>query len=189
MPEDNEEILEPIENSETEENESIEELETEETTETDTAENPDEPKKGKGKKKYRLYVKDIKIKDLAKEIIHSNSGKMSAKQEEKAEKLFPNIKPAVNQPKVPQPVQLQEGYSPDTAFVVRSERDIETILNAIFTPQQNEEDRGSGDGAYFQHNERAVRLRGIKMKSILIEDCQGFRYTVWFDISRTSMLG
>lgn len=86
----------------------------------------------------------------------------------------------------PQRVVFHQGLSQATAFLIQksSSREIGAILNRHF---------GRADFDFFIHSENTYTLpykgRRKKYKCILVEDKNGFRYSIWFDLSLLSSLG
>jgi len=86
--------------------------------------------------------------------------------------------------KVPTPITITEGISPLNAiFVKSSEKEVSNKLYEIF---------GQKDGSFYILNEntttRTIQGQRKKIKSILVEDENKFRYFLWFDLTNTSLL-
>jgi hypothetical protein len=138
----------------------------------------------KPKKKYEP-IRGKKIAELAKNILYNDR---KNKVEEKAKEKFPEIEVPEQETieKKPDAVEIKQGYSPETAFIIKDRREIEHILNAIFFRKTDE-----GivlDGTYFICNEVKVCRRGKCFTTIYVEDCNGYRYQFWFDITNTGLL-
>ena len=83
-------------------------------------------------------------------------------------------------PEVIAPVVFSFGRTKDTAIVIdRHIQEMYNILGNIF---------GAKAGDYFIGSENTMTITSLgkrkRMKCVLIEDKNGFKYAVWFDISR-----
>jgi hypothetical protein len=86
--------------------------------------------------------------------------------------------------KKPEPIKLEHGNDPYSSYIVqRSESEIYTILESIF---------GRNDGDFFILNDnvftRTIEGQPRRFKVSLVEDKHGFRYHIWFNVSRLSLL-
>lgn len=87
---------------------------------------------------------------------------------------------------IPQRIVLSEGISQRSAFLIQksASREIRYILNKHF---------GNADFDYFVHSENTYTLpykgKRKKYKCILVEDKNGFKYNIWFDLSNVGMFG
>lgn len=81
-------------------------------------------------------------------------------------------------------VQFDKGLTKSTAFIIqkRSE-EIDQILKHYF---------GKGNGAYFVGNENTATTyvggQRKRYKCLSVEDSNGFRYILWFDVTNTGTL-
>jgi len=153
----------------------------------------------------RVYKKKLEEKKVAKEVKETEKAQMPVtlsdkkslsiieKQREEARTLFD--KPVITKEEAnkkyslarsreeqikeykeahPDPITIAYGYDPSTALEVRNESMIESALGAIF---------GAKDGSYFVHGQSTTILNEKRYKTLLIEDSNGFKYRIWFDIT------
>jgi len=91
---------------------------------------------------------------------------------------------AMEQPQQVRPKTITEGKTPLTPIVIKKhDREIFTYLSDQF---------GRDDGSFFILNELCqwrTRSDGRKkIKTVLIEDANGYRYQMFFDVTATSFL-
>ena len=153
--------------------------------------NVDTPKKIKKQK-----VKDPSINDLAADILKDEDVLGESTESEDIPELpdIPDV-PEVSKPTTygkipseskevkepPKPVVFKQGMFKPDAFVVKYREDeIFTILGQHFGPR---------NGDYFIVNENTsttyIRGRRRRYRCMLVEDKNGFRYGLWFDITST----
>lgn len=113
------------------------------------------------------------IEELAKTILEDS------KDKKMSEEIFKDPEPIEKEPEVLKPIMFEEGFNRNTAFVVKHERDIRSILNKYF---------GHLNGDYFIVNEGTSHKSGKPFKTLLVEDKNGFCYTLWFNIEQMSLL-
>lgn len=142
------------------------------------------------KRKHFGLVKNRSISELAKAIMAENLGKTVTDTTERVKKFFPDVK-TPDKIEAPKPIVLREGVDSTTAFVVRSERDIDAILTMIFkyeTVAESGQKYWTVDGGYFIHNQTIVHKLGKPFKVISVEDMNGFRYQLWFQVEDVGYL-
>lgn len=91
---------------------------------------------------------------------------------------------AVEVEKKPVPIKLEHGFDPFTSYIIqRTETEIYSLLESIF---------GRGDGDFFILSDniftRIIEGQPQRFKVSMVEDKHGFRYNIWFNISRLSLV-
>lgn len=119
------------------------------------------------------------FKKISKEIAEDNSPK-----EKVAFEFQETPIPVKKEEKDPTPIAFTIGLSPRNPITVRkSEKEVFWFLNESF---------GINDGSYFVHSDitetRMIQGQRKKFKTLHIEDGNGFKYILWFDLSPISLI-
>lgn len=113
-------------------------------------------------------------KNLAEDILKNHE----EEEEEEEEKETPNFsfddEEENLEPPEPQRIFLEEGISPGTAFKLKHHYQKFSVLSEIFGP---------ADGDYFIHSEDDYDVMKMRYRVVLVEDRNGFRYHIWFDVT------
>lgn len=148
----------------------------------------DTPKKAKQRDKEKASA----VKELASDIIKEVNEEEDILSEDvtyveegnetpKSLKGIPS-QPVVEEVKI-EPVNLTQGTTKPTAFIIqKNHHEIHSILGNLF---------GFNGGDYFVINENTFssQKHGMRRrhKCISVEDKNGFRYVIWFDLSNIGL--
>lgn len=159
------------------------------------------PKRRRRKKTAQKDPVDQQIKSLADSIINGDEGddehvespiKEKRKGSRKGKRHIPRRFIEEPQPaKLPtekqplQPIILTKGTSPRSPVIIeKSEREVSLFLNNQF---------GSADGDYTVLGDgvqtRTVKGKRKRLKTVLVEDRNNFRYIIYFDLTKISLVG
>ena len=137
------------------------------------------------KKIKKTYVKKTPVKELAEEILKDDEDEVSTIENEDIPEImevpqeYEKIPKKEEKPPAPTPVQFKHGQFKDDAFVInRRIEEMHAILEQHF---------GKENGSYFIINEntstRYKNNQRKRYKCMLVEDKNGFRYGLWFDLT------
>ena len=145
-------------------------------------------------KKQKKLKKNTEVTDLAEDILKEEAPIELLDIEEDKPEIDPEILDEPEEKQIelksnkteekevvvpPKPVFLDKGMTPASAFIITKRlQEMDGILGHYF---------GSKNGDYFLLNEITktvfINKQRKRYKGVLLEDKNGFRYNIWFDIT------
>lgn len=110
-------------------------------------------------------IDEVYVPDVDEEKPKTKYSKIPSKQQEQIIKI--------------EPVMLDQGTTKQTAFILQKRiQEVDSILNHYFGKQ-------SGDYFVGSENTQTSNVNGIRKryKCVSVEDKNGFKYFIWFDIT------